>query len=200
MGENLGVTFYVPLVQSPKSTSPTTNLLVRTAADPLSLAADLRREVLAVDKDQPVDKITTMDEWISRSLSKRRFSTLMLSLFSALGIILAAIGLYGVLSYSVARRSHEMGVRMALGAQAGDVVGLILKRGLGLTLTGLALGLGTAFLAARLLGTLLYGVKPTDPLVFLGVSTGLMAVACLASYLPARRASRVDPIVSLKQE
>jgi putative ABC transport system permease protein len=200
MGADPGATFYVPVLQSPKSAIPTTTLAVRTTVDPLSIAAAIRREILAMDKDQPVDEIATMEERISRSLSKRRFSTLMLTLFSALGISLAAIGIYGVLSYAVVRRSHEMGIRMALGAQVADVIGLVLKRGLSLTLAGLVLGLAMALIISRLLTTLLYGVEPTDPPIFIGIPVGLMAIAGLASFLPAWRASRVDPIVSLKQE
>ncbi len=199
-GTKFGNTFYVPLVQDPVSNSPTVHLVVRTLVAPRTLAAAVRREVLAVDPEQPIDKITTLEEWVAGSLAKRRFYTLMLTLFSGLGIVLATIGIYGVLSYAVSRRNHEIGVRMALGAQTTDVVRLILRQGMTLTLIGLAIGLGLALAFSRVFQSLLYEVKSTDPVTFVGITLGLAGVAFLASYLPARRAARVDPIVSLKQE
>jgi putative ABC transport system permease protein len=199
-GSKLGTTFYVPLQQDPKSANPTVHLLVRTSVAPASLTSAVRKAVLEVDPDQPIDKVTTMEEWVSSSLSKRRFNALMLSLFAGLGIALATIGIYGVLSYSVSRRNHEMGVRMALGAQGGDVVRLVLWQGMSLTAAGLGLGLVLALILTRLFASLLYNVKSTDPVTFLGIAVGLAAVAGLASYLPARRAAGVDPIISLKHE
>jgi predicted permease len=199
-GSKLGITFYVPLQQDPKSANPTVHLLVRTSVAPSSLTSAVRRAVIEVDPDQPVDKVTTMEEWVSSSLSKRRFNAMMLSLFAGLGIVLATIGIYGVLSYSVSRRNHEMGVRMALGAQGGDVVKLVLWQGMSLTAVGLVIGLVLALILTRLFASLLYNVKSTDPVTFLGITVGLAVVAALASYLPARRAARVDPIISLKHE
>jgi putative ABC transport system permease protein len=199
-GAKFGETFYIPFQQDPKSSNPTVHLLVRTAADPASITAAVRREVFAVDRDQPIDKITTMDEWVANSLSKRRFSALMLSLFGALGITLAVIGIYGVLSYSAGRRHREIGIRMALGAQGSDVVRLVLRQGMTLTAIGLAVGLALAFGLTRLFSSMLYQVPPTDPAIFLGMTMGLAGIACLASYLPARRAARVDPLRSLQQE
>jgi putative ABC transport system permease protein len=199
-GAKLGNTFYVPLQQDPISANPTVHLLVRTSVEPAGLTAAVRREVMAVDRDQPLDKVATMDEWVASSFSKRRFSTFMLSLFAGLGIFLATIGIYGMLSYSVSRRNHEMGVRMALGAQGSDVVRLVLLQGMSLATVGLAIGLGLALSLTRLLAGLLYDVKATDPAVLSAIVAGLGVVAALASYLPARRAARIDPIISLRQE
>jgi putative ABC transport system permease protein len=199
-GTRFGNTFYVPLVQDPVSNNPTVHLVVRTSVAPRTLAEAVRREVQAVDPEQPVDKITTLEEWVAGSLAKRRFYTLMLTLFSGLGIVLATIGIYGVLSYAVSRRNHEIGVRMALGAQTADVVRLVLRQGMTLTVIGLAIGLGLALAFSRVFQSLLYEVKSSDPLTFGGMTLSLAGVAFLASYLPARRAARVDPIVSLKQE
>jgi putative ABC transport system permease protein len=200
LGTAPGNTFYIPLPQNPKSANPVAYLLARTRVPPASVADAVRHAVLEVDRDQPIGKMTTMDEWISNSLAKRRFDTLMLTLFAGLGIFLAAVGIYGVLAYAVRRRNHELGVRIALGAGAGDIVRLVLRQGMTLTGIGLGVGLLLALFATRLLGGLLYQVKPTDPATFVGIVVGLLAVALLASYVPARRAARVDPIVSLKSE
>ena len=197
LGAELGTTFYVPVAQGAR---PTMHLAVRTTGEPLRVATAVRREVLSIDKNQPVAEITTMEDWVARSLGKRRFSTLMLTLFAGLGVILAVVGIYGVLSYSVSQRGHEIGVRMALGAQSGDVVLLILRRGLGLTVLGLLVGLTLTLFSTRLLGSMLYEVAPTDPTILLSIAAGLTAVALAASYLPARRAARFDPIVSLRHE
>jgi predicted permease len=199
-GTKFGDTFYIPYLQDPRSVNPTVHLLVRTAGDPLSLASAVRRAVMAVDRDQPIDKVTTMDEWVADSLSKRRFSALMLTLFGALGITLAMIGIYGVLSYSAKRRDREIGIRMALGAQTRDVVRLVLWQGMSLTAIGLAVGVALALGLTRLFAGMLFQVQPTDPATFLGMTTALAGIALLASYLPARRAARVDPLRSLKQE
>jgi putative ABC transport system permease protein len=199
-GTKFGDTLYIPYLQDPRSLNPTVHLLVRTAGDPLSVASAVRREVMAVDRDQPIDKVTTMDEWVANSLSKRRFSVLMLTLFGALGITLAVIGIYGVLSYSANRRDREIGIRMALGAQARDVVRLVLWQGMSLTAVGLAVGLALALSLTRIFAGMLYQVQPTDPATFLGMTAALAGIAFLASYLPARRAARTDPLRSLKQE
>jgi putative ABC transport system permease protein len=199
-GTPIGSTFYVPYVQDPKSAVPTTYLLVRTAGHPQPYAAAVRRTVAAVDRDQPIDRVMTMEQRVANSLAKRRFSTLMLGLFATLGVVLAMIGIYGVLSYAVSLRNHEIGVRMALGAHAGDVVQLILRQGMKLTGIGLAIGLALALAVSRLFASLLYEVKWTDPTTFLGITLALAAIACLASYLPSRRATRVDPILTLRQE
>jgi putative ABC transport system permease protein len=199
-GSKFGNTFYVPFHQDPKSANPTVNLLIRTSIPPLKVAAAVRRAVLSVDPDQPVGKITTVEDWVSSSLSKRRFSALMLTLFAVLGIVLATVGIYGVLSYTVNRRKHEIGIRMALGAQTRDVIRYVLWRGMSLTAVGLAVGLALALVLTHLFASLLYGVKATDPVTFVGIVAVLAAVALVATYLPARRAAQVDPIVSMKQE
>jgi len=199
-GAKFGNTFYVPFMQEPKSNKPSVHLLVRTKGQPLDLAPAVTREVLAVDSDQPLDKIGTMDQWIFSSLSKKRFSAWILTLFAGLAIVLSVVGIYGVLSYSVSRRQHEMGVRLALGAQARDVVKTVLWQGMSLTGLGIVIGLVLAVGLARLLTSLLYEVTPSDPAVFAEIVVGLSAVAFLASYLPARRAARVDPIRSLREE
>jgi len=195
LGAETGATFYVPIAQGAR---PSMFLVARTSVEPLSLVPSLRRETLAVDKDQPIAQAQTLDERISSSLAKPRFNTFMLTLFASLGMLLAVIGIYAVLSYSVSQRSHEIGIRMALGAQSGDVIRLILKRGMGLAGLGLIFGLSAAFLSTRVLEGLLFGVAPTDPLVFGAIALGLVAVALLASYLPARRAARFDPMVTLR--
>jgi putative ABC transport system permease protein len=173
-------------------------LVVRTQGDPLRWVDGVRRAIQEVDHDQPIDEITTLETWVSKSLARQRFNTLMLSLFAGLGTILAAVGIYGLLWHLVAQRNHEIGIRMALGAQSRTILALVLQRGLTLTLIGLGLGLATAFASARLLENLLYGVRPSDPLTFLGIGAGVTGVALLASYLPARRAAQVDPIVSIQ--
>jgi putative ABC transport system permease protein len=197
LGAELGSTFYVPIAQGAR---PTMTLVAKTSVEPLTVAPAIRQQILSVDKDQPVAEIQTLDDRVSGSLAKRRFNTFLLTLFAALGVTLAVVGIYAVLSYSVSQRSHEIGVRMALGAQGGDVVRLILKRGLVLATSGMLIGLAAAVLATRLLEGLLFNVKPTDPMVFLAIGGGLLLVALLASYLPARRASRYDPIVTLRAD
>ncbi len=190
-------TFYTPY---PQNTSPNMNLVVHASVAPLGLVAPVRRAIQAVDRDQPVAEVTTMEDWISNSLAQRRFSTFMLSLFAALGLVLAIVGIYGVLSYSVSQRRQEMGVRLALGADGRNLILLVLRHGLTLTLAGLAIGVVTALILTRLIAGLLYEVQPTDPLTFAAITAGLLLVGLAASYVPARRASRVDPIVSLKYE
>jgi ABC-type antimicrobial peptide transport system permease subunit len=141
-----------------------------------------------------------MDQLMGNSLAQRRLTLVLLASFAALALALAAIGIYGVIAYSVRLRTHEIGVRMALGAQTGDVLKLILTQGLRLALLGVAIGLGAAFALTRWMETLLFGVRPADPLTFAGISLLLMAVALLACFVPARRATQVDPVVALRNE
>jgi putative ABC transport system permease protein len=199
LGAEIGATFYVPIAQGAR---PTMVLVARTqpSVEPMSLATPVQRVVLDLNRNQPIDKVMTLEEHISGSLAKRRFNTFMLTLFAALGMALAVLGIYAVLSYSVSQRRHEIGVRMALGAQTGDVVRLILRRGMGLAMTGLVIGLAAALLLTRVLESLLYNVQPTDPVVFAGIAVGLVLVALLASWLPARRAARLDPIITLRAD
>jgi putative ABC transport system permease protein len=159
-------------------------------ADPLSLKKEVQRAIWAVDKDQPVSRAETVDEILSELVAEPRLYTLLLGLFAALALTLSAIGIYGVISYTVTQRTHEIGVRMALGAQGRDILRMIV--GQAMLLASLAL--------TRLISSLLFGVSTTDPLTFGAVSLGLAVVALLASFIPARRATRVDPMIALRYE
>jgi putative ABC transport system permease protein len=180
---------------------PTTavTLVVRTATDPASMIAAIRREILALDKDQAVFNIATMEQLVSDSISLRRFSMFLLGLFASLALILAAVGIYGVIAQSVSQRTHEIGIRMALGAQARDVLKLVVRQGMSLTGTGIAAGLLGAFALTRLMANLLFGVGATDPTTFLWIPVLLAAVSFLACYIPARRASKLNPLVALSR-
>ena len=175
-------------------------LTVRTTSNPLGFSRAVREQVLAIDKDQPVSKVRTMDEVIDASVSAPRFRTLLLALFGVAALLLAAIGIYGVMSYSVSQRTREIGIRMALGAAQPEVIKLVLRQGLELTLAGLGIGLLGALGLTRLLSGMLYEVRPTDPLTFAGVALLLTVISLLANYIPARRATKVDPIVALRYE
>jgi putative ABC transport system permease protein len=173
---------------------------VRTAADPLSLTKGVRDAVWSVDKDQPVTMAMSYEQLASDSVTLQRASTRLVSFFAGVALLLAALGIYGVMAYAVARRTHEIGVRMALGAKAHDVMQLVLAQGIRLAALGAALGLAASLALTRVLGTLLYGVSATDPASFAGVLGVIAAAALLACYLPARRATRVDPMVALRSE
>jgi putative ABC transport system permease protein len=160
----------------------------------------LRNAVAELDKDSPVFGIRTVREVVSNSGHLERFYTTLLGIFAAIALLLAAIGIYGVISYSVSERNHEIGLRMALGAQSGQVLRLVLKEGLLLSLTGVAIGLAASFGATPLIGSFLYGVKAHDPLTLVIVSLFLVNIAILATYIPARRATTVDPMVTLRHE
>jgi putative ABC transport system permease protein len=175
-------------------------LIVRTSVDPMSLATPVRNSIWAVDKDQPVADVDTMDHIVSAAIARQRFSMLLLGIFATLALMLAAVGIYGVMSYSVAQRTQEIGIRMALGARRTDVLQMTIKQGLKLVSIGMILGLVAAFLVTRILTSQLFGVSATDPITFTGISLVLLAVAILASYLPALRATRVDPITALRAQ
>jgi putative ABC transport system permease protein len=176
------------------------DLVVSTAVEPLSLAATVRRTVWEVDRDQPVSKIRTMEEIVSQSVARQRFSMLLLGIFAALALVLAAVGIYGVMSYSVAQRTREFGIRMALGAQRSDVLKLAVGQGLKLVLIGIVIGLAAAFVLTRVMSSLLFGVSATDPATFMIISLVLIGVAVVASFIPARRATKIDPMVALRYE
>jgi putative ABC transport system permease protein len=174
------------------------SLVVRTAADPTRVVGALRAAIHSVDAALPVYNVRTMQEVVSQSVAPRRSDTLLLGLFAALALVLATLGIYGVMAYTVARRTHEIGIRMALGAELGDVMGMVLRHGLGLTLTGVVIGIAGALALTRVLSSLLFEVSATDPLTFVGVTVLLVAVAVIASYLPARRAARVNPVIAMR--
>ena len=173
---------------------------IRAAGDPESLGKAIRKEVLALDKDQPVTNMMTMDAVISRSVWQQRFYTILFGVFAVLALVLASVGIYGVMTYAVARRTQEIGIRMALGARAVDVLKLIIRNGMALITVGVVIGLIGAVALTRLLTTLLFGVTPTDTVTFAVISAVLIVVALLACYLPARRAAKVDPLVALRYE
>jgi putative ABC transport system permease protein len=175
-------------------------LAVRTDRDALNYASSVRQQVSALDRDLAVSNVASMEEVFSDSVAARRFSTVLLGLFAGLGLLLAAVGLYGILSYSVAQRTREIGIRMALGAARTDVLSLVAGQGLRLALVGIAVGIVAAFALTRLMSSLLFEVSSTDPATFAAVPLLLFSVALLACYIPARRATKVDPIVSLRYE
>jgi putative ABC transport system permease protein len=177
-----------------------TSLVVRSASDPASLAEALRREVQALDPELPVHRVRTMAELVSASVAQRRFQALLLAAFAAVGLALAAIGLYGVMAFSVSQRTREIGIRMALGAQGRGVLRLVIGQGLALVLLGVALGTAAALAFSRVLSGLLFRVSATDPATFVVVPALLLVTALVASYLPARRATRVDPLTALRCE
>ena len=179
---------------------PFMRIVARSKSDPSVVASAIREAVRAIDKDQPVDKITTMSSVVSASIVDRSFYMQLLGTFASLAFILAAVGIYGVVSYSVAQRTREIGIRVALGARRRDVLGLVLREALRLTALGVALGLVGAFVATRVLRSLLFEVKPADPATFICLSLLLTFVALVASYIPARRATKVDPLVALRYE
>ena len=188
---------YIPHTQMPVGTM---FLTVHTEGDSLNLIGAVRSQVMALDPDLPVYSVRTMDQILSRSVAQPRFNSLGLGVFAAIALLLAMIGVYGVISYSVAQRTHEIGVRMALGARASDVLKLVLRNGLIMTFTGIAAGVLASLALTRLMSSLLFGVSATDPVTFACVSLILAAVAMLACYVPARRATKVDPMEALRYE
>jgi predicted permease len=175
-------------------------VVLRTQGDPTAVMGAVRRAVKEMDPGEVVYNVETMDEVVSHSFAARRMSMMLLSIFAALALVLACVGIYGVISYLVGQRTHEIGVRMALGAQPSDISRLVIGRGVGMALIGVAIGTGAALGLTRLMASLLFGVGAHDPLTFGGVALLLMAVAVAACYLPARRAMKVDPIVALRYE
>jgi len=188
---------YVPYAQLPFAPM---SVVVRTVIASESMVPTLRREVQSLDKDLPLLHVKTLDEYVDESIADTRFETILLGLFGTLALVLTAVGLFGVISYSVVQRTREMGIRLALGAEPGAIAGMIVKNGLSLAGVGVGIGLAAAFLLTRLMRSLLYGISPSDPTTFLGVPLLLIAMALLASYIPAHRAAKVDPMVALRYE
>lgn len=176
------------------------SLVVRTDFDPMALSNAVRREVHTLDSSVPVFAVRTVEQVLSRTVAQPRFNLILLGLFAVVALLLAAVGIYGILANTVRARTHEIGIRLALGASRNDIFRLVIGQGMALTIAGVALGLGAAFALTRYLESLLFEVRPTDPLTFGGVALLLTGVACLACYLPARRAMRVDPMVALRYE
>jgi putative ABC transport system permease protein len=179
---------------------PSMSVAVRTTGDPLLMARPVREAIHGVDKDMPLSNVKSMDDLLESSLGQRRLSMILLGAFSAIALVLASIGIYGVLAYSVTQRSRELGIRMALGAARARVLRLVIGQGMALALVGIAIGLVGALALTRLLGTQLYSIRPTDPVTFVGVSLLLAAIAFVATLVPALRATRVDPVVALREE
>jgi putative ABC transport system permease protein len=189
--------FYVPYLNDPW---PFMTVVIRTTSNHNSLADAMRREVWAIDKDLPVPEIRSMEQLLSGSVAGRQFNMLLLGIFAVVALVLAAVGIYGVISYSVNQRTHEIGIRMALGAKQSDVVKLVVRQGIALALAGVGIGLAGALALTRVLASLLFEVGTTDPATFVAISLLLTAVALGACFVPARRAARVDPMIALRYE
>jgi putative ABC transport system permease protein len=175
-------------------------VIVRGSADPNQMVAAVREQVKAVDPDQPIYSVRTMDEIRAESVAPERLNLTLLSIFAGIALVLAIVGIYGVMSYTVTQRTHEIGIRMAIGAQPRDVFKMVIGQGMMLTLIGVAVGLVGAFALTRLMTTMLFGVEPTDPATFVSIAVLLTSVALVACYVPGRRATKVDPVVSLRYE
>jgi putative ABC transport system permease protein len=188
---------YVPHAQAPVNSI---TMVARTNNDPHNLIASVGREVSALDGELPIFNVRTLEETLSRSLAQQRFNTLLLVIFAGVALLLTAVGLYGVLAYSVTQRTHEFGIRLALGAQARNVLGLVLRQGMKLTLIGVGIGLIGALALTRLMAGFVFGIGVTDPMTFAGIALLLIVIALFACYIPARRATKVDPMIALRYE
>ncbi len=204
LDQGLVPVFYVPDAQAPDGMVALGNRILpsswvlRTRGNPLALAGSVQREMLRVDPQLPVAEVRSMAQIVSKSTARQDFNMLLLGIFAGVALLLAAVGIYGVMAYSVEQRTAEIGIRMALGARQGQMLGLILRHGLLLAAIGVAVGLGAAYGLTRFLTTLLFGVTASDPLTFAVVAAALATVALLACLIPARRAARVDPIIALR--
>jgi putative ABC transport system permease protein len=189
---------YLHIPQVPALGSMT--LMLRSQSDPMSLAAAARQEITKLDPNLPIYDIKPLDEYISDSVAQSRFNSALLGAFAGVALLLTAIGLYGVIAYSVAQRTQEIGIRMALGARPSDALRLVIGQGMALVFIGVALGLGGAFAATRLIRGLLFDIGAADPLTFASVAALITLIALLACYIPARRATKVDPMIALRCE
>jgi putative ABC transport system permease protein len=196
--EDVRFDLYIPFAQSPRAF--VNHFAVRTTADPSAMLATVRREVAALDPKLAVSRVATMDELVATHLARPRFSAVLLNWLSGLAVLLSAVGIFGVTAYSVAQRSAEFGVRIALGAQGADILKLVIGQGLRLVAIGIGIGLTASFAATRLISKLLFGVSATDPLTFIVIAALMAVVALLACYIPARRATKVDPMIALRTE
>jgi putative ABC transport system permease protein len=188
---------YLPLSQA---SEPYMTVLVRTAGNPKLWASAVRSQVASIDRNQLPHDLMTLEDLRTQSLTPRRVNMLLVGAFAALGLILACVGIYGVVSYSVSQRTHEIGIPMALGAERGDLLKVAVGQGLRSVLIGTGIGVPASLAVTRFLQAMLFGVKPTDPVTFVAVALVLLVVAWLACYIPARRATKVDPMVALRYE
>jgi len=197
LDEAVGPTIYWPYFQFPQLFN---TIVVRAEEDPLRQLPAVKAAIWTINKNQPISKAQTLDQILAESLARRRLYMVLLGFFSGAALLLAAIGVYGVVSYSVSKRTHEMGIRLAIGAERRHVLRLVLGHGVKMALVGIATGIVAALALTRLMSSLLFGVSATDPLTFAGVATLLTVVALFTSYIPARRAMRIDPMVALRSE
>jgi putative ABC transport system permease protein len=189
--------YYMPFAQN---YGPRQFLVARSTGDSASIGTALRENLQSIDPGVTLAQIGTMEQALNLSVSQPRFDTMLLVLFAAIALLLAAVGIYGLIAYSVAQRTHEIGVRMALGAAQGDVMRMIVRQAVSMALIGIMLGLGGAFALTRLLKTLLFGVGVTDALTFAAAPLGIMLVVLVATFIPAIRATRISPVVALRYE
>jgi putative ABC transport system permease protein len=197
LSEPIRPTYYFPVALLPWRTM---TLVVRTTGDPEAISASLRQAIARIDPTLPIYDVRLYEQFVADSVAAPRFNSMLLLVFAVVAVTLAAVGIYGVLAYTVGQRTHEIGIRMALGARASDVPWLVLRQGLAMVGVGLAIGFVAAFLLARVLESLLFGVGARDPVTFVAVALLLTAVACAACFAPAWRAARVDPMVALRYE
>ena len=175
-------------------------IIVRPSGDPALISGAVRSAINDVTREAPITRIRPMSQVVEESMASNRFNMILMTIFAAVALMIASIGLYGVISYSVSQRTHEIGIRMALGAETGDVLKIVLRQGLILAAVGVALGIGAAFALTRVMESLLFGVSTTDPVIFGGISLILTGVALGAAFIPARRATKVDPMIALRYE